>query len=145
MTHEGSIHRHQRLLETYRALLRAYIEQQTLWQPSEVPELVSTGINTLRAQIAQVKTALRDIGAEVDDLTIDQPSPKQLQQLKHELERQRERLSELLLRQAMFGRMHTPSSVTEQIKLARTNIHRIKAALSYLGTPTQDFPHDAEL
>ena len=149
MTHGRSIGHYQRLLETYRALLRAYLDQQALWQPSEVPELIFTGTNLLRGQISQVKIMLRDNGAEVEDLTIDQPAldrvPERIQQLQRQLERQRRQLNNLLCQRAgLGGRNHTPSSITEQIYLTRVQISQLKEELRGLGASPQDIPDDVE-
>jgi len=75
MPDQDDIAAQQVLLQMHRQTLAVLLKQQAQLGESYAPPAIVNGIRSARASIAQVKQALRDWGAPVEDLPNDAPPP----------------------------------------------------------------------
>jgi hypothetical protein len=75
MPNQDDIAAQQALLQMHRQTLDVLLKQQAQLGEAYAPPAIVNGIRSARASIAQIKQALRDWGAQVEDLPNDAPHP----------------------------------------------------------------------
>jgi len=143
---QADIARHQKLLAMYRALLAEFLRQRTLWDRTDVPDYLSTGIEVIRMHILDVKGTLRAWKVEVADHADDKgPRDDRARDVKFHrelLDIHRSNLKTYLKQQEHFGVHQVPPIVVQSIQLNRSEIQRIKAILRGWNVPVDDMPEE---
>ena len=138
----------QKLLAMYRSLLTEYLRQKQLWDKTEVPEFLSTGIAVIRHHILNTKGELRGWKVAVADHPDDEGSSNELAgEVAHQrklLKIHRTNLRIYLKQQEQFLKHQTPPTIIHSIDNARNEIRRIKAILRGWNVAVEDLPEEED-
>jgi hypothetical protein len=122
-----------KLLAMYRSLLAEHLRQRDLWDRTEIPDFLRTGISVIRKHIVDVKGRLRGWKIAVADHPDDEGSDDDLAtKVRHHrglLKIHRTNLEIYLSQQEQFGEGLAPPVIIHSIQNARSEIQRIKAIL----------------
>jgi hypothetical protein len=138
--------RHQKLLAMYRDLLTEYLRQTGMWDNTETPAFLRTGISVIRGHILDLKGTLRGWKVQVADQSIDQGSEDdiadEVASQRELLHIHRRNLSIYLKQQEQYGEGQAPPVVLHSLNWNREQIQRIKAILRGLGVAVDDLPEE---
>ncbi|MFL5802278.1 MAG: hypothetical protein ACJ8CR_11130 [Roseiflexaceae bacterium] len=144
MPDNADIDYQQKLLIMYRSLLAEYLRQRGLWDRTEIPDFLRTGISVIRKHILDVKGRLRGWKILVADHPDDEGSDDDLAaRVKHHrnlLKIHRTNLEIYLRQQDQFGEGLAPPVIVHSIQNNRSEIQRIKAILRGWNIAVEDLP-----
>lgn len=136
----------QKLLVMYRTILKAYLQQQRMWEGTNVPEFLETEISLIRRRIMNLKGTLRSWKTLVFDDLDDEASEDEItDEIEHQrelLQIYRERLAIYLKQQQQFDIREVPIPIINSITDSRWEIQRIKAILRAWNVPVEDLPEE---
>jgi hypothetical protein len=145
---KADINYQQKLLSMYRGLLAEYLQQRELWDTTEIPDFLRTGISAIRRQIVDVKGRLRGWKIVVDDHPDDEgPDDNLAGEVAHHrnlLKIHRTNLELALRQQELFGERDIPPRVIYTLQNTRSEIQRIKAILRGWNIAVEDLPEEEE-
>jgi hypothetical protein len=138
----------QKLLFMYRCLLAEYLRQRNLWDRTEVPPFLSTGISVIRKHILDVKGRLRGwkiaVADHPDDEGPNDDLAAKVQHCRKLLKIHRANLEIYRKQQEQFGEGLAPPAVIHDIQNARSEIQKIKAILRGWNIAVEDLPGEEE-
>jgi hypothetical protein len=144
----SDVEHQQKLLEMYRALLAEFLRQQKLWDRSDIPDYLLTGIVVIRGHILNIKGTLRSWKILVADHPDDEgPRDDFAREVRHHrelLDIHRANLRTFLKQEELFPAHLAPPMIVQSIELNRTEIQRIKAILRGWNVPVEDLPGEDE-
>jgi hypothetical protein len=148
MPSKHDITQHRKLLAMYRDLLAEYLRQQKLWDRTEVPQFLSTGISVIRGHIKNTKGTLRGWKVEIADQPDDEgPRDNLGVEVTHQrelLKIHRTNLEVYLKQRAEYGTKQAPPIVIHSIQHSRDELRRIKAILRGYGVAVDDLPEEQD-
>ncbi len=140
------IDRQQKMLAMYRSLLAEYLRQTEMWDRTETPAFLRTGVSNIRGYIRDLKGTLRGWKVFVADTPIDEGPDNDIAE---EVDTQREllkihrtNLSIYLKQQSEYVAGQVRPVVIHSLNLNRNAIQRIKAILRGWGIAVDDLPEE---
>lgn len=148
MVKDADINYQHKLLSMYRSLLAEYLRQRDLWDRTEIPDFLRTGISAIRREIVDVKGRLRGwkivVADHLDDEGPDDDLASEVAHHRKLLKIHRANLDLSLLQQKQFNEGQTPPRVIYTLQNARSEIQRIKAILRGWNIAVDDLPGEEE-
>jgi hypothetical protein len=141
------IDRQQKLLAMYRSLLTEYLRQTEMWDRTETPAFLRTGVSNIRGYIRDSKGTLRGWKVFVADAPIDEGPDNDIAEevatQRGLLKIHRTNLSIYLKQQSEYVEGQVPPVIIHSLNLNRNAIQRIKAILRGFGVEVDDLPEEA--
>jgi hypothetical protein len=148
MPTQEEILQHRKLLAMYRDLLAEYLRQQKLWDRTEIPAFLSTGISVIRGHIKNTKGTLRGWKVEIADQPDDEgPDDDLASEVAHQrglLKIQRANVKIYLRQLEQFGPAQAPATVIHSLRHSRSELRRIKAILRGWNIAVDDLPEELD-
>lgn len=135
-----------KLLPVYRSLLAEYLRQRDLWDRTEIPDFLSTGISVVRKHILDVKGRLRGwkiaVADHPDDEGPDDDLAGEIAHYRNLLRIHRTNLEVYRDQQKQFDVGKMPPAIVHALQKTRSEIQRIKAILRGWNIAVEDLPEE---